>query len=104
MFILGKGVDRYLNTNVDQWNFMLADTTYSITHWKNSDGTFDISYTVGKFSNIGFIQGEIRKNDNEVILKPYPIFSTYSSDEYLIRNSFLFGFRGDSIKLEKVQW
>ena len=104
MFILGQGVDRYLNKNVDRWDFMLVDTTYSITHWKNSDSTFSISYTVGKFSKIGFIQGEISTSDNELILRTYPMFSTNSSGEYLIRNDHLFGFRSDSIKLEKVHW
>lgn len=98
MFILfGEGIDRHMNENLDRWDFELSDTTYSIYHWKNYDSTFSISYRTDPSFSVGFLYGELKKNENEIIL-----FT--DSTEYRIRNNYLIGFRRDSLKLDKIKW
>lgn len=99
MFILfEEGIDRHLNQNLNKWDFKLSDTTFSIYNWKNYDSTFSMSYyTDPSFFSFGFLYGDLKNNRDEMIL-------ISDSTEYRIRNNYLYGFRRDSIKLEKVKW
>jgi hypothetical protein len=81
MFILfGEGIDRHMNQNLDKWNFELADTTYSINHWKNYDSTFSMSYSTDPSYSVGFLYGDLKKDNDEIILST-------DSTEYRIRNN-----------------
>lgn len=97
MYVLfGEGVDRYLNETLDEWEFKKADTTFSISHWKDSD-SFMFSYSTDPNSSTGFLVGKINFENDQILLLT-------DSTKYVIKKGYLFGFRQDSIKLRKMKW
>ena len=96
VYLFDEGVGRYLNERLDKWEFQKSDTTFSISHWKESD-SFGFLYSTDPNSSVGFLYGDYIFSNEQILLKT-------DSTQYKIKNGFLYGFRKDSIKLSKVKW
>lgn len=91
------GIDRHQQLRYDGWNFKIKDTTFNILHSKLDD-RFSMSYSTNPGSSSSFIDGKFISKNGFCLL-------TTDTTNFIIKNNFFFGFRGnDSIKLTKVNY
>lgn len=96
-YLFGKGIDRYQNNRLESWEFNIADTTFSLTRWKNID-EFSMTYSTRPGSSWGFLNGKCKLVSNEWILG-------VDSFQMKIHDDCLIGFRTktDTIKMKKTK-
>lgn len=97
-YLFGKGIDRYQNNRLEQWEFKKADTTFSLIRWKETD-EFSMTYSIRPGSSWGFIDGKCIKETDGWIL------TTDSVKMKIIANDRLVGFKNisDTIKMDKIE-
>lgn len=93
-YLFIAGIDRHQQLRYEDWSFKLMDTVYRVTHSK-LDSSFYMTYSTNPGSSTGFLDGKFIDNKNYCLLRT-------DTSQFIIKNDFLFGFRGDSIKLTKV--
>ncbi len=95
-YLFKQGISRSLDNTYQEWSFRIADTTFNITREKQ-DKYFSMTYSNTEGMSVGFLNGNYKSVKDGYLL-------TTDSNQYIIKNDFLFGFRkkGDSIKLTKT--
>lgn len=96
VYLFDEEVGSYLNEKQQAWEFQIADTTFSISHWKESN-SFSFLYSTDPDMSVGFLHGDYIISNKNILLRT-------DSTEYKIKTGFLYGFRKDSIKLRKVKY
>jgi len=96
-YLFVKGIDRHQNKRLEQWTFQKADTTFSLTRWKETN-EFSMTYSLNPGSSWGFLDGHC-VNENGIWI--------FNADSLIMKidNENLIGFRNetDSIIMKKVE-
>ena len=94
-YLFGKGIDRHQNKLLESWGFKIADSSYSIIRWKETNN-FDMNYSLNSGSSWSYIDGKCKLiNDEWVFIK--------DSLEFKINKDRLIDFRKDTIKIKKIK-
>ncbi|MHB9142211.1 MAG: hypothetical protein ACYC25_10075 [Paludibacter sp.] len=96
-YLFIKGIDRHLNNELESWEFVKSDKTYSINRWKNTND-FDITYSTGPNYSAGFLYGKYKQINHDWVL-------TADSFRLQIHENKLIGFRNesDTIQMRKIE-
>ncbi len=96
-YLFVEGIDRHQNKRLESWEFSAADTTFSLTRWKNTN-SFSLTYSLEIGSSWGFMDGDCELKNTEWILKA-------DSIEMKISDNKLIGFRNqnDTIRMKKIK-
>src|SRR5690606_13888258 len=65
-YLFGKGIDRHQYKVLEEWTFQKADTTFSLTRWKESN-EFSMAYSVNPGSSWGFLDGSCMNENGKWI-------------------------------------
>lgn len=95
-YLFIAGINRHQQQRYEGWRFKIEDTTFKITH-SALDSTFFIDYSTKPGSSSVFLEGKYFNNKDRYLLAT-------DTTKYIIKNNYLFNFRGDSIKLTKVDY
>ena len=95
--LYNKGIDRYVNNELESWNFTIADTTFSLIRWKKTND-FDMSYSTCPGTSWSSLNGKSKLVNHDWIL-------TADSFTMTIHDNKLIGFRTelDTIQMKKEE-
>jgi hypothetical protein len=92
-----EGIDRHQSKRLEEWTFQKADTTFSLTRWKETN-EFSMTYSLNSGSSLEFLKGSCVNENGKWNLKTDSITMKVDKDN-------LIGFRNlsDTIKMKKEE-
>ena len=94
-YLFGNGIDRHQNKRLENWEFKIADSSFSLIRWKETNN-FEMNYSLNSGSSWSYIDGKCKLINNEW-------FFLMDSLEFKINNDHLINFRKDTIKIKKIK-
>jgi len=96
-YLFGKGIDRQQNRLLQTWEFKIADSSFSLIRWKETN-KFSMDYSLISGSSWSYLEGNCSLVDNDWV------FNT-DSLEFKIKGNQLINFRSemDTIEIKRIE-